>query len=321
MVRCWQCNGEVTFRPISKTEIVLKCLDESCGFESLPIKLDPTFKPTQVSPMLEVIALKRDTDENIKGSVTLEQLKPEIVIENELEKHAHMLEPESSVPQVILSRNGELNEFSIFCLDFSNRMDREVPYKDEDLNIWRSRIQDEEILSKSIKESLIELTNPPISYLRATLLAFSFMILENIKKMTVGDFHSFQIISMAGEAEEIFRFPNFQKQTTTEIISDFMTIMNLKRQEYKSNEILEYRDFNIAINVISDLVIELKEAYPDEDVQIYLIPIGDHKSTIHKAINPIRAHFRSISFILQKMDQKRFINRLQRDLMEYIQRK
>ena len=69
MVRCWQCNGELTFSPISKTEIVLKCLDETCGFESLPLKLDPRFKPTEIAPMLEVIAIKHDNREKIEESI------------------------------------------------------------------------------------------------------------------------------------------------------------------------------------------------------------------------------------------------------------
>lgn len=287
MVKCWQCNGELTFRPISKSEIILKCSDENCGFESLPIKLDPLFKPVEITQVPEVIAVKTSSVEKTKEG---ERTKEIITISKDIEyekKYDYIFEQESSVPQVILTRKGGLNKFSIFCLDFSNHMDKELPVMVEDLDIWKKRINSDDILPQIIKDKLIELTIPPISYFRATLLAFSFLILENIKKMTVEDFHSFQIISMAGESEEVFRFPNFQKQTTPQIILDFINIITIRRQEYRSNELLKYRDYTLTLGTVTELLKEIRESYPDQLIQIFLLTMGSHRSFEQQPINPI----------------------------------
>ena len=288
MVKCWQCNGDLTFRPISKSEIILKCSDENCGFESLPINVDPLFKPIEITPVPEAIALKSmDEEKTVDEEISTDTIK--ISVDKVADKkYDHIFDRETSVPQIILTRKGDLNKFSIFCLDFSNLMDKEVPLDEANHNKWRERIRGDEVLPENIKEKLIELTEPPISFFRAALFAFSLLILENIKKMTVEDFHSFQIISMAGESEEVLRFPNFQKQTTPQIIIDFINNMMIRRQEYRSNEILEYRDYSLAIETISELLIEVKESYPEEDIQIYLITIGTHKPLEQKPINPIR---------------------------------
>jgi len=280
MLNCRLCNNELVFQPISKTEIILKCSNKNCGFETIVIKLDPSYIKTQIIQNLDNSRAKQ---------IDWENNQKRVVAKNGSQKIDELIgEVGADLPQVILKRSGRLKDFNIYCIDFSNRMDSEIIYEDLDLKSWRGKIENSKILPSSIKNLLLELIEPPISFFRAITFIFSILILENIKKMALEDFQCFHLISFAGDAEEIYRFPNFSKQTTPEIISDFVNIMNIKRLEKRSNDLLEFRDYSKAIDVISDSLIDLKESFPDEFVEIFLLAIGDHKSTLKTSVNPIR---------------------------------
>jgi hypothetical protein len=167
-------------------------------------------------------------------------------------------------------------------------MDIEIPYDNDYLTSWKNKILSDGILSDQVKNKLIELLNPPISYFRAALFTFSNLILKNIKKMTFEDFQSFQIISLTGKSEELFRFPTFIEDINPEIIIDFINTFNIIRQEYRSINELEYRDYSSAIKNISELVIELRESYPQEEIKIYLLTIGPNTTKTNLYLNPIR---------------------------------
>lgn len=280
MLNCRLCNNELVFQPISKTEIILKCSNKNCGFETVVIRLDPSYRKTQI---IQIPNYSRE--EQIDWEIN----QKKVVAKNGSQKISDLIgDIGVDLPQFILKRSGSLKEFNIYCIDFSNRMDSEIIYENFDLELWRGKIENDKILPNLIKDLLLELIEPPISFFRAITFVFSMLILENITKMAFEDFQCFYLISLAGDAEEIYRFPNFSKQTTPEIISDFVNIMNIKRLEKRSNDLLEFRDYDKAFDVISDSLIDLKEAFPDEFVEIFLLTIGDHKSTLKTSINPIR---------------------------------
>lgn len=277
MVKCRDCKSEMVFRSINKTEIILVCPNPNCGFQSSPIKKGSDYTSIDAIQASEEMTSKLSTTELIHDE---ESVKEDIQNENVV--------ADTCGTQTILSRVGKINEYIIFCLDFSTRMDIEIPYDNNYLASWKNKILNDGILSDQVKNKLIELLNPPISYFRAALFTFSNLILKNIKKMTFEDFQSFQIISLTGKSEELFRFPTFIKDINPEIIIDFINTFNIIRQEYRSINELEYRDYSSAIKNISELLIELRESYPQEKIKIYLLTIGPNTTKTNLYINPIR---------------------------------
>lgn len=275
IIKCKDCKFEMVFRSLSKTEIILVCPNPNCDFQSSPIKKGSDY--TSIDVNSEELTSKLPTTElNHDEESVKDDIQDENVIANTYRT------------QTILSRVGKINEFIIFCLDFSTRMDIDIPYDKNYLASWKYKILNDGVLSDQVKNKLIELLNPPISYFRAALFTFSNLILKNIKKMTVEDFQSFQIISLTGKAEELFRFPTFIENINSEIITDFINTLNITRQEYRSNNELEYRDYSSAIKTISELLIELRETYPQEEIKIYLLTIGPNTTKTNLYINPIR---------------------------------
>lgn len=277
MVKCRDCKFEMVFRSISKTEIILVCPNPNCNFQSSPIKRSSDYTSIDVIQSSEEVTSKLSTTELIHDE---ESVKDDIQNENVI--------ADTSGTQIILSRVGKISEYIIFCLDFSTRMDIDIPYDKNYLTSWKNKILNDGILSEEVKNKLIELLNPPISYFRAALFTFSNLILKNIKKMTFEDFQSFQIISLTGKSEELFRFPTFIENINPDIIIDFINTLNIARQEYRSINELEYRDYSSAIKNISELLIELRESYPQEEIKIYLLTIGPNTTKTNLYINPIR---------------------------------
>lgn len=275
MVKCRDCKFKMVFRSINKTEIILVC--PNCDFQSSPIKKDSDYTSIDVIQSSEEMTSKLSTTELIHDE---ESVKEDIQDENVI--------ADTFGTQTILSRVGKINEYIIFCLDFSTRMDIDIPYDKNYLTSWKNEILNDSLLSDHVKNKLIELLNPPISYFRAALFTFSNLILKNIKKMTFEDFQSFQIISLTGKSEELFRFPTFIENINPEIIIDFINTLNITRQEYRSNTELKYRDYSSAIKNISELLIELRETYPQEEIKIYLLTIGPNTTKTNLYINPIR---------------------------------
>jgi len=265
MVKCRDCKSEMVYKPLNKDEIILVCPNINCGFQSSPIKIYSEFASVEVIQSPERITRNEESGK--------EEIQNENVIAD---------------TQTILSRVGKINESFIFCLDFSTRMDIDIPYNKEYLISWENKILKDEVLSDHVKNTLIELLKPPISYFGAALFIFSNLILENIKKMTFKDFQSFQIISLTGKSEEVFRFPTFIENTNSEMIINFINSLNIIRQEYRSNNELEYRDYYSAINNISELLIELRETYPQEEIKIFLLTIGTNKTKTNLYHNSIR---------------------------------
>ncbi len=106
--------------------------------------------------------------------------------------------------------------------------------------------------------------------------------------MTSGGFNSFQLISMSGLSEEIFRFPNFKQEISSEIISNFIKNLKIIRQEYISNAEVEFRNYSKAINTISESLIELRENLSEKIVNIYFLTIGGNNTRDMVYLNPIR---------------------------------
>jgi len=283
MVKCRDCKTEMVYRPLNKDEIILVCPNTSCEFQSQPIKLDQSHTLLeQVEEFDEISGVEDKSD--LPLTVNLSEYEIEL---EELVQKSDVIS-ESCGSQTLLPRTGKLDEFIIYCVDFSTRMDIEIPIEDPLANEWKDKIANDHLLSDTLKNELIELINPPLSFFNATLFTLSIFLLENIKKMTFEDFNSFQVISLAGNTDEIFRFPSFIEDTTPDIIIDFIKIMNITRQEYRANGDLTYRNFSLAIQNISDLITELRESYPHEKVKIYLLSIGNNKTKDNKYINPIR---------------------------------
>jgi len=277
MVKCRDCKFEMVFRFLNKNEIILVCPNPNCDFQSSPIKKSSDH--TSINGI--------QASEEINSSLATTKL-----IHNE-ESVKEVFQNENVIAdicgtQTILSRVGKINEYIIFCLDFSTRMDIDIPYDKNYLTSWQNKISNDGILSDQVKNKLNELLNPPISYFRAALFTFSNLILKNIKKMTVEDFQSFQIISLTGKSEELFRFPSFIENINSEIILDFINTLNIMRQEYRSNNELEYRDYSSAIRNIAELLIELRETYPKKEIKINLLTIGPNTTKTNLYINPIR---------------------------------
>ena len=253
----------MVYRSQNKNEIILVCSNKNCDFQSQPIKLDQSY-------------------------TKLEEITEEKNEQKPIEVQNYEIRSESFGSQTILQRTGKINEFIIYCIDFSTRMDIEIPIDDKLVKNWKEKIEQELLLSDPLKNELIELINPPLSIFHAILFIFSIFLLDNVKKMTFEDFKGFQIISFAGNSDEIFRFPSSNEDTTTDIIINFIKIMNITRQEYRSSGELTYRNFGLAIQNVSDLVTELRESYPLENINIFLLTIGNHKTKENKYLNPIR---------------------------------
>ncbi|HEC38816.1 hypothetical protein LCGC14_0640550 [marine sediment metagenome] len=288
MVKCQDCKSEMVYRPQENDDIILVCPNPDCDFQSQFIKLDQSH--TLVDQVEDIATKEIDEISDVEDKSDLNVIVNQSDREIEPEKLVQEMDvvSESYGSQTLLTRTGKLDEFIIYCVDFSTRMDIEIPIEDRLPKEWKNKIANDRILSDVLKNELIELINPPISFFNAILFTLSIFLLENIKKMTFEDFNSFQVISLAGNSDEIFRFPSFIEDTTPDIIIDFIKIVNITRQEYRVNDDLTYRNFSLAIQNISDLITELRESYPHEKVQIYLLTIGNNKTKENKYINPIR---------------------------------
>ena len=283
MVKCRDCRSEMFYRHLNKDEIILVCSNHNCDFQSRPIKIDQSHTLVNQVDEFEEIS---DVEDKPDLSITVNQSDYKIEPEEPVQESDVISESYGS--QTLLTRTGKLDDFIIYCVDFSTRMDIEIPIDDPLINEWKEKLTNDHILSDSLKNELLELINPPLSFFNATLFTLSIFLLENIKKMTFEDFNSFQVISLAENTDEIFRFPSFIEDTTPDIIIDFIKRMNITRQEYRANGELTYRNFSLAIQNISDLITELRESYPHEKVKIYLLSIGNNKTKENKYINPIR---------------------------------
>ena len=288
MVKCQDCKSEMVYQPQENDNIILVCPNPDCDFQSQLIKMDQSHTLDDQIQDIKTKEIEEISDGEDKSdfAITVNQSENEIELEKSVQESDVISESYGS--QTLLTRTGKLDEFIIYCVDFSTRMDIEIPIEDPLINEWKDKIANDHILSDTLKNELIELINPPISFFNATLFALSIFLLENIKKMTFEDFNSFQVISLAGNTDEIFRFPSFIDDTTPDIIIDFMKIMNITRQEYRANDELTYRDYSLAIQNISDLITELRESHPQEKVQIFLLSLGNNKTKDNQYINPIR---------------------------------
>jgi hypothetical protein len=282
MVKCKNCNTEMVFRPLDDKNVILVCPKEDCDFRSTRIPIDSSYKLTEIGE--QKIINKNNDNIPIKETIKeKESHKIEAISLRDKERVITKCENITAFP-----RKGKLNEFSIYCVDFSSRMEIEIPYKKSDLKVYKNKLSNDQFLSEDIKAKLLELIEPPISYMRAINFSFSLLILKNIKEMTYKDFQSFQILSMAETSEEIFRFPNFKAETSQDIITEFINTFKIRRKEYESNAKTEFRDYSEAIELISESLIEFRESYPNQMIEIFFITIGLDKTPHKSYLNPIR---------------------------------
>ncbi|MHA1249455.1 MAG: hypothetical protein ACTSRP_05640 [Candidatus Helarchaeota archaeon] len=277
MIRCEKCDWELEIHIKDNNKILLICPNPKCEYRSSEIEINDIGKIIS-SKIIESKIVKNDLKKDRIAVINDNLYKEEYLEDDKLN---------SSIINVF-KRKGKIKKYNIFCLDFSSRMDINIPYNEDYLNSLVDKIKMDKILPNSIKNELYDLIKPPISFIRASIFAFSWLIYNNIKKMTVEDFQSIQIVALTGKSEEIFRFPNFINQTTLDILVEFIKIAKIKRNEYKSLEILNYRDFSNALEKIAELIIEIKEISTYENIDIYFYIIGDHMTKDNQYFNPIR---------------------------------
>ncbi|MBD3212119.1 MAG: hypothetical protein GF311_05860 [Candidatus Lokiarchaeota archaeon] len=272
MLSCQKCGSKLKYYP-DKDKIILVCSNEDCNFKSqrIPLVEDRNDLKGDIIPKDN----KKEEGKPYNNAQSFQNKKDKTNIQK-------------CGTQTIFQRKGNIRQFNIYCLDFSTRMDIEVPYRKDNLDNLKEKIENEQNLKEELKTELLDLIMPPISYFRGIVFSLSLLLLQNIKRMTFEDFQSFQLISMAGEAEEVFRFPNFKDATSPEIISRFIKNLNLIRKEYKSNAEIEFRNYSDAIDLISESIIELRETFPEETINIYFLTIGLDKTRDSMYLNPIR---------------------------------
>jgi hypothetical protein len=287
MKRCENCGNELEIQIKGKNKIILVCTNPQCGYKSSEIEINDLLVSKDIK-----IHSKAIESNIIKGQISKAEnnsyLSKDDLIDKFKQSENEKVDFESYGSKKVFYRKGQIKAFDIFCLDFSSRMDIDIPYEKDYLDLYLNKIKEDKTLSDSIKHELIDLITPPISYFRAAIFALSQLIIDNIKKMTVADFQSLQILSLTGKSDEIFRFPNFKDQTNLDIINEFIKISELKRKEYNSMEVLEFRDFSNAIDNIAELIIEVKETFPNKDININFLLIGGHKTKENQYFNPIR---------------------------------
>ncbi|TFF89402.1 MAG: hypothetical protein EU549_00765 [Promethearchaeota archaeon] len=287
MKRCENCGNELEIQIKEKNKIILVCTNPQCRYKSSEIVINDLL----VSKDIEIHSKAPESNiikDKISKATNNSYLSEEDSIDKVKQSENENVNFESYGSKKLFYRKGKIIGFDIFCLDFSSRMDIDIPHEKDYLDSYLNKIKEDKTLSESIKTELIDLITSPISYFRAAIFAISKLIIDNIKKMTVEDFHSLQILSLTGESDEIFRFPNFKDQTTLDIVKDFIKISELKRKEYNSMEILEFRDFSNALDNITELIIEVKEVFPDKNININFLVIGEHKTRDNQYFNPIR---------------------------------
>ncbi|MHA1684234.1 MAG: hypothetical protein ACTSUE_25075 [Promethearchaeota archaeon] len=251
MVKCRDCRKEMVFRQLPDGAIILVCPDPQCNFQSDPISID-----------------NASQDDN-----------PLKIPEG---NHSH---PDDGV----LRRKGPIDEFLIFCIDASSRMDVDVHSNEQFEGEIKNKIQSNSHFTDELKEKLLDLLMPPISFFRATVLSLALFLVDNLEKMTHGPFKSFQVVTMAGEVDEVFRFPNFKEQATFNIVIELIDILFIKRKEYRNGDLLSFRSILGGMNKISELIHELRDIAPDQEVNITLVTIGEHRMPDNQFINPLRS--------------------------------
>ena len=159
-------------------------------------------------------------------------------------------------PKISTIQNGvNFSDFLIYCIDISSRMDRDIPVQESDLQQLRAKIRVATSLSNELREKLLDLITPPISYFHVILVLMTAILLQNIRKFEKfgkSSLQSLQIIILSEVSEEIFRFPDFSIKMDPEIILNFLSIVELKRREYLNSGILEYRNYKNLILQIFD---------------------------------------------------------------------
>ncbi|MHA1758134.1 MAG: hypothetical protein ACTSVV_15275 [Promethearchaeota archaeon] len=189
----------------------------------------------------------------------------------------------------IEAANVKILDFLIYCIDISSRMDMEIKFHEEDLKKVEDEIIFDKTLSKEIKEKLLDLITPPISYFRLILFILSNILRKNIENLKENQLQGIQIILLTEFAEEIFQFPNFSIPIKPELILNFINEVQIRRNEIKNEGLLEFRNIKNAINQIAESVIDLKESYPEATPKIFLVLNGKNNAKNQQYFNPLRA--------------------------------
>nr|MDO8119611.1 hypothetical protein [Candidatus Sigynarchaeota archaeon] len=206
------------------------------------------------------------------------------------QEHSFAQEPPitSSQPNPHIKKIGNVEGVTIYCIDFSTRMDVQLPHNDKDLQDLRNRIREDPSLPEDVKNAMADLLEEPISYFNGVVLAFSFLLKNTINAIESTGFQGFHVVAMCGDVDEIFRFPAPRSSPSMELVLDFIGRMKIKRHEFLMGSNLEFRDFSLVISRAAEIRAEIDAVVPGKTVQIVFITAGEHKTRSREYVNPIR---------------------------------
>ncbi|MHA1283969.1 MAG: hypothetical protein ACTSQP_15845 [Promethearchaeota archaeon] len=265
MIRCLICNSDLKYENLTDSEIILICSNPDCNFRSEPIKKREGYLKEKAGNLSE------DLD-SIERKISIEECDTILDIKGK---------------ERVFYRRGQIKEYIILCIDFSNRMDNEIIYNSKFLDELRGKIRDDIDINEAVKSQLLELIEEPLTFFNCILFSLARLILENLKRMEKEEFKSFRIIAMAFDSEELFMFPNFSNSASSELLTEFIKSMINKRMEWNLNDQLTYRDYGRALEEIQKVMAELKDLN-DENISIYFFTMGRHHTNNNKFFNPIR---------------------------------
>jgi hypothetical protein len=187
--------------------------------------------------------------------------------------------------KAVLKKKGRVKELAIYCVDFSSRMDLEIPTDSLFLEGVLQDLAGRSDLEPDIRDALASVLNPPITYIKAVIFSLGFIIIDALKQMEVGDFPGFQVVSMVNRSEEVFRFPDFKDHTMPRLISEFLNALLIKMQEYRTTGEAIYRDFPKAIETVKELATEIRQTMGNAGIQIYFMIAGNNKTQTNELVN------------------------------------
>jgi len=259
-LKCPKCQKDLEIQVLEGNRVQISCKNSGCDY------------------VLSFIDQKMLLSEQ----VNIESSKS--IIRNK--RPVNALNPQMT--KIHANQEDKIIEAFIFCFDISSRMDRDIPFHDDDIKKHEAEILNNPYITREVKDNLLEAISAPISYYRALLFLLSKILLKSIEKMNKNEITSVQFILMAEQAEEIFQFPNLAHDIESELVLQFLNEVEIKRHEYRSNGELEFRNFRNAIKQISNSLIDLKESFPHISPKIYLITTGNHSSKDKQYYNLLR---------------------------------
>ncbi|MHA1758887.1 MAG: hypothetical protein ACTSVV_19125 [Promethearchaeota archaeon] len=238
MVRCSKCNKKMIYQTSDDGNTMLICPDPECGFTLYPIFINT-------------------------------EQRDELDLNNDLHFDNH---------EYTFNRIGNINKYVIFCVDYSFRMDLDLSLKEKTLLMLRKVVRRLTCISEYSKKKILDLLKPPISFYKSVIFSLTLYLYKNLLKMEKGDYTSFQVVSMAEISEEVYRFPSFRGLISSSIVNEFIDALDEKRNDYRFHYHLNYRNFKNGVQLISNLLEEMRSINLDDKVIIYFITSGEHKS-------------------------------------------